>query len=231
MATTGEKIKFHLKCLGRRPAWLAEEVGISRTAIGKIINDATGNSKYLYKIAEALGVSYGYLVDGNQPISESKNGQAGLGLDVSELGVVSNTFINIPIYNIELSAGNGYSAGHEAVTDEYPIHQSVLNKMGIDQQEAVIVKVRGESMTDTLWDGDMVLIQTTDKTPTSHKIYAFRLDDELRVKRFVKQLDGSWRVVSDNADKTLYPDEVISSHTASKLEILGRVRRIIDREM
>lgn len=205
-------------------------IGVSRGTISGWVSGKMDQPRgdNLEKLAKVLRCSAKWLAFGDDEDLPTDNG---LGLDSSQLGTSNKNFVNIPIYDIELSAGNGRTSNGESITGEYPIHQSIIESMGVPASEAAIVKVRGDSMTDTLWDGDVVLIHTADKTPISDKIYAFRLDNELRVKRFFKQLDGSWRVVSDSNDKGSYPDEVVSAHNIEQLTILGRVRRVVDREM
>jgi phage repressor protein C with HTH and peptisase S24 domain len=86
-------------------------------------------------------------------------------------------------------------------------------------------------MAETLWDKDLVLVQTSVKKPVSNNVFAFALDNELRVKRFTKQMDGTWRIGSDNPDKNMYPDEYISHMNIDNVHFIGHVLKVIDRNL
>jgi len=230
MSSFSDRLNQRMHELKLNQVTVYTRIGVSRGTVSGWVNGTMEKPRgdNLEKLAKVLKCSAKWLAYGDDV--DSPKG-TGLGLDSSQLGESNKEFVQIPIYDVELSAGNGRTANGEPITGEYPIHQSIIDSMGLSVSDIAIVKVRGDSMADTLWDGDVVLIHTADKTLTSDKVYAFRLGNELRVKRFFKQIDGSWRVVSDSNDKSSYPDEVVSSHNIEQLTILGRVRRVVDREM
>jgi phage repressor protein C with HTH and peptisase S24 domain len=155
-----------------------------------------------------------------------------IGLNSSALGDPDiPQFINIPIYDVELAAGNGgYSAGDHSI-GSVPVSTDCLSRNNIYPPEASIVKVRGDSMDSTLKHGDTILIDTGAKKLTSNGIFAFEFEDELRVKRFTKQLDGIWRIISDNDDKNIYRDEMLSNYDINSLKIIGKVVTILERSL
>ncbi|WP_408586563.1 helix-turn-helix domain-containing protein [Novosphingobium sp.] len=57
----GERVEARLKVLGKTHAWLAERTGMSRQAIGRIINGGTTDSPHIFQIARALETSPEYL--------------------------------------------------------------------------------------------------------------------------------------------------------------------------
>ena len=52
----------------------------------------------------------------------------------------------------------------------------------------------------------------------------FVANKELRIKRFFKNIDGSLRIASDNADKSTYPDEIVAKENLNAIELKGRVK-------
>ena len=86
-------------------------------------------------------------------------------------------------------------------------------------------------MMPTLFNNDTVLLDLSTTKPISNKIFAFNFDGDLRVKRFVRQLDTTWRIVSDNEDKELYRDEILSHNNVERLKIIGRVASVIERTL
>jgi phage repressor protein C with HTH and peptisase S24 domain len=83
------------------------------------------------------------------------------------------------------------------------------------------VKVTGDSMRPTIFDGDVALVNTAERKITNGKVFAFIVDGEARVKRLFKQFDGRIRVVSDNPDKLQFPDEFLTPDHMP--EMVGRV--------
>ncbi|MGB2220848.1 S24 family peptidase [Neptunomonas sp.] len=144
---------------------------------------------------------------------------------------LESDFIQVPVYDVQLAAGNGTHVDHDNIVESLPISRKYLSDSGISADSATIVKVRGESMEHTLCDGDVVLVNTGISKPVSGKIFAFDFDGDLRVKRFIKRLDGSWRIVSDNEDKNIYADETLSAHNVEQLRLIGQVVTIVERKL
>lgn len=82
-------------------------------------------------------------------------------------------------------------------------------------------------MSPRLQDGDILLVNTADNKPSSGNVYAIAVDTELRVKRLVKRMDGSWIISSDNKANPAYVDETISNHNFEKLRIIGRAVKVL----
>jgi len=144
---------------------------------------------------------------------------------------LESDFIQVPVYNVHLSAGNGMRVDHEQIVERLPISRKYLADSGVPENQATIVEVKGDSMEYTLIDGDVVLVNTAIVKPVSGKIFAFDFDGDLRVKRFIKRLDGSWRIVSDNEDKNIYADESLSAHNIDQLRMIGQVVTIVKRKL
>lgn len=136
---------------------------------------------------------------------------------------LNDQFVLIPAYEeIQAGMGRGVANGLETVTDKHSYSQNWLEKNGLDPTRLRRIRGRGRSMEPTIFDGDMVLINLDEKKIVDGKVYAFRVDDEIRIKRLYRQLDGRVRVASDNPDKTTYPDEYLSINDMP--ELIGRVR-------
>jgi phage repressor protein C with HTH and peptisase S24 domain len=206
-----------------------QRLGVSRgtaSAWANGTNIPTGDN--LERLARALDCSPKWLMFGGDEGKETRS----LGLDSSALGEpAAHTFVDVPVYNVELSAGNGFDAGEVEIIDYHPISTKILEDLGMSLSESAVMKVKGDSMEETLWNNDLLLVQTSIKKPISNKIFAFAFENELRVKRFSKKMDGAWRVISDNHDKSMYPDEFISHMNIDSVNIIGHVRKVIDRSL
>jgi len=228
MSPITTRIQERMHTLKLKQVDIYQRLGVSRgtaSAWANGTNIPSGDN--LERLARALNCSAKWLMFGGD---ENHEAHSSLGLDSSPLGEDSkHLFVDIPVYNVELSAGNGVAAGEVEVIEYYPISQKILDEHQLSSSEVGVLKIKGQSMEKTLWHDDLVLVQTSIKRPISSKVFAVALDDELRVKRFSKQMTGSWRVISDNEDKGLYPDETISHDNIDNLNIIGCVFRVIDR--
>ncbi len=124
--------------------------------------------------------------------------------------------------DIGVSAGSGLDWDSDGQILSFPIPLSFLNSKGIAPENALIVKVNGDSMTPTLNDNDLVVI---DKNFSTFLNGIYVLKDSingLRVKRLDKDKDGNLKVISDNKnyETQIYSIEEMQDET---IVILGKV--------
>lgn len=87
------------------------------------------------------------------------------------------------------------------------------------------VRIDGDSMEPTLYDGDYAIINLDDNERViDGRVYAliFGSDRWGRVKRLYRTAAG-YRIVSDNSDKERFPDEIVEGDAADDIRIIGRV--------
>lgn len=139
----------------------------------------------------------------------------------------ATNFVNIPVFDIELAAGAGRHIDMEEVSDWVPIDQDWIYQNALSPDHLSVVYVKGDSMTPKLEDGDMLLINTAERRPVSGKIYAIAVENELRVKRLMKRMDGNWLITSDNKNNPEYQDEVIAPYNFENLRIIGQAVKVL----
>lgn len=124
---------------------------------------------------------------------------------------------------VEVSGGNGRIVP-EFVPTSYRQRYTLkwFQETGSKPGNVKVMRVRGQSMERTLFDGDKVAVDTGNTKLASNHVYVVVMGDEVRVKRLFRAADGRIRIVSDNSDKTLYPDEYVDDD-ASLFVIVGRV--------
>ena len=89
---------------------------------------------------------------------------------------------------------------------------------GRDPARLSLLPAKGDSMLPLIHDGDMMLVDESDRRPGARGgVYVIRLDDALIVKR-VNIKAGQVTVTSDNPD---YPP--IAPRAADEVEVVGRV--------
>lgn len=97
---------------------------------------------------------------------------------------------------------------------------------GVAPAQVRAMAVRGASMEPILFEGDTVAISLASTRIEDGRVYLFisggRAADA-RIRRLFRTSHGALRVVSDNADKTRYPDELLSADDIEQLIVIGRV--------
>lgn len=81
-----------------------------------------------------------------------------------------------------------------------------MQQKGYKPYHLITIKVKGHSMEDKLFEGDMVTLNTADTDPKDGEVFAVNYEGEPVVKR-MKRERGTWWLTSDNMDKARYPDK------------------------
>jgi phage repressor protein C with HTH and peptisase S24 domain len=117
--------------------------------------------------------------------------------------------------------GKGRHNEHVEVSGSHAYRSDWVMKNGWDPSQLAVISGEGDSMSPTINHGDVVLINLADTKLKSGDVYAIEDADGTRIKRLFKQLDGRVRVVSDNPDKRLHPDDYLTPDTGAHL--VGKV--------
>jgi phage repressor protein C with HTH and peptisase S24 domain len=224
-----------MKALGLTQEDLVDTLGVtSRGAVGHYFTGRRHlKTHQALSLARHLGMSMDELFGDELDVyGETKPAE---GLQVKEESNASEyqplQMYRVPVIDVSLAAGTGGHVDHEEVIGYRAVPMEGLLDANVEPCMARIVRVKGDSMDDTFIDGDTILVNSASKRLISDKIFAFELEGYLRVKRFMKMIDGTWRVVSDNPDKDLYPDETISPLNVDQLRIIGEVVALVFRKM
>ncbi len=74
-------------------------------------------------------------------------------------------------------------------------------------ENLLALKVHGQSMEPSLYDGDLVIVNTANHTPRDGVVFAINYEGEMVIKRMRREA-GQWMITSDNPNKIHYPDKV-----------------------
>lgn len=130
-------------------------------------------------------------------------------------------FVMFPRYEIEVGAGPGRVVQNEQIVDFVSFKEEwVRNFLRVPRKDLSLLTVKGDSMSPTLNDGDMILVDLRSQRIEDSAIYVLEFDDALLVKRIQRKLDGSVVIKSDNQ---LYDEEIIQKDRVGALRIVGRV--------
>ena len=128
----------------------------------------------------------------------------------------------VPKVEARLSAGtgslivDGNIEGYFAFRSDWLLHKGAPAQM-------VLMSVSGDSMSPTISNGDMVLVNQGQKDVIAGAIYAVGVDDSILVKRLDKQ-PGKLVLVSDNREA--YPPlelDMTDEAVCESVRIIGRV--------
>lgn len=228
----GKRIAERLAQLEKSQTWLAERSGVDEGTISALITRDSQRSQFAPALATALDVDILWLLTGEQVSGSLKLGAAGpvIGLPsnlYSRSGVeqdraeYADEIVLIPFIDAQVGAGPGVQNGDERTLDLHKYSRTWIERNGLHAPALRRVKVTGDSMRPTIFDGDVALVNTAERKITNGKVFAFIVDGEARVKRLFKQFDGRIRVVSDNPDKLQFPDEFLTPDHMP--EMVGRV--------
>lgn len=228
-----DRMRARMNELGLKAVDIHRMVGVSKTTVSFWLNGTNEvGGKNLLALSKALQCSPEWLKLGigapGSDLATNKENHAQFAVNSSPEWTEV-----VPVIKQHLSAGHG--ADGESSSDmfdgEEQVDASRLHRHGIQPGHARIVKIKGDSMYPTLWDGDTALADTYVPRLISGKIYAFYFDGDLKVKRFTKRLDGTWLISSDNKEDPSLKDEVVSPAATQQLHIIAQVKDLYSRDL
>lgn len=126
-------------------------------------------------------------------------------------------FVTVRRVDVRVSAGKGNIVTSEDDKSRLSFRADFLQSAGAGAESSVSVSVDGDSMEPTLPDQSTILVNLKSKEIVNGKIYAFRCDGNLLVKRLTSK-NGQITAISDN--KKYKPLEIgVDCHD---FEIIGR---------
>jgi phage repressor protein C with HTH and peptisase S24 domain len=175
-------------------------------------------------LAEAAGVNLSWLAQGEgvapDPLglaARARSSQSAT--DLAGLPDISQ-FLVLPKRPDAAAAGAGHQITDEP-TEFIGFRHDWLRATFQPDPSALILEIAvGESMEPDIRDGDLLLVDTTDRTFRNFGIYVIEARGERLVKRVQRKFDGSLILISDN---TRYQPECIPADLAKEVHVVGRV--------
>jgi len=120
--------------------------------------------------------------------------------------------------DIAASAGPGALAEDDRALGSEYFDPRLLHSLGVRVDRSAALRARGDSMAPTIEDGDLMLVDESDRKISARPgIFVIRIDGALMVKR-VAHFGEVLKITSDNPD---YP--VMLPRRSDSIEIVGRV--------
>ncbi|HDX1153342.1 XRE family transcriptional regulator [Pasteurella canis] len=196
--------------------WLAEQVGISQQAIGKILNG--GNTTKILEIATALGVDPNWLKTGEGSHDSS--------LVVSE----PSSEHKMKMDHLSVSAIAGYNGFNnsdypDVIRSIYFSENGLLEIVGKKTTQGLyLINVPTDSMSPTINKGDIVFVDVSINAYVGEGVYVFDLNGETYIKRLQRIPTGVIRALSDNP---LYPPFDITEKLFNTAVVRGKFIRVL----
>jgi phage repressor protein C with HTH and peptisase S24 domain len=134
-----------------------------------------------------------------------------------------DSFVQVPMVKLRLSAG---VTGFQTEPEQHDggtvgMRRDWVERKGLNPAKLIAILVKGESMEPTLYEDDIVVINTADRKPAVGEVFAVNFNGEPVVKRMQKD-GGRWWLASDNPDQRTYYRRACEGDSCL---IIGRVVR------
>jgi phage repressor protein C with HTH and peptisase S24 domain len=208
------------------PYELQRITGVPQPTIHRILTGESNDprTKTLQPLADYFGVPLADLRerDLSEPGDALEGLKPGSYVRVEEVRQGDERFTLIPKVRLRLTAGiSGFEVEPEpfdGTTAAVPT--GWIERNGYDRSKLIAIMVRGESMEQTFYEGDLVVVNTADQKLVDGVVYAVNYEGEPVVKRLTRDA-GQWWLTSDNPDQRKYYRRTCDEST----KIIGRVVR------
>jgi phage repressor protein C with HTH and peptisase S24 domain len=134
-----------------------------------------------------------------------------------------DSFVQVPMVKLRLSAG---VTGFQTEPEQHDggtvgMRRDWVERKGLNPAKLIAILVKGQSMEPTLYEDDIVVINTADRKPAVGEVFAVNFNGEPVVKRMQKD-GGRWWLASDNPDQRTYYRRACEGDSCL---IIGRVVR------
>lgn len=179
--------------------------------------------RYALNIERELGFSHIWVMTGDGDPRHAPLRHLRDAIPVRSADNDDSEFVQIQMVKLRLSAGiTGFQTepdGRDGGT--LGMRRNWIERNNLHPAHLIAILVKGESMEPSLYEDDIVIINTHDTKPVDGAVYAFNYEGEAVVKRLARDA-GQWWLTSDNPDQRKYHRKLC--HTSACL-VIGRVVR------
>ena len=130
-------------------------------------------------------------------------------------------FAFLPFYEEVLAAaGAGSAVVNDASHSVIGFDRQFLLDSGGSPQHSTVIRARGDSMTPTIPDGSLLVVDHSQTGISNGCIMVIGVGEDILVKRVRRRLDGLIDLISDNS---AYAPETLGPEALQQLRVIGRV--------
>ena len=215
MKTLGARLREARKLREMSQSELARRIGTAPNQISMIESGQSGTSiRTIVAAATTLNVSVDFLVGlvdvptSNRELLYSLQEKQAQILDLQSGQrefQPSDYVAHIELMDVRTGAGPGAVVHGEGVKAMIEFPWRWLRDRGLEPSKCRVISVVGESMEPTLADGCQILVDLSSRARRDQRICVVETDNELVVKRIVRNPEGGCLLASDNPDKSAFP--------------------------
>ncbi|MCX8017659.1 MAG: helix-turn-helix transcriptional regulator [Rhodocyclaceae bacterium] len=186
-----ERLRLALEQAGMSQAELARRIGVTPGAVSLWLSGETKTLKASNAVllAKHLGVNPEWLATGRGQMREHAAEPVEAGAEL------------VPVARVQLKLEAGITGYHVQQCDGsgQPIffRRDFIDRKGWRPSSLIALRVDGDSMEPTLYDGDLVVINTDETHPQDGHVYAINYEGQPVIKRLRRDA-GQWWLDSDN---------------------------------
>lgn len=206
--TRYERLRKLIEREGGNKASVAAKIGITRQYMQAVAADtptkSIGNS-LARRVEKAYQLQEGYLD----------------ALITNSIETVDG-FVEIPLLDIRGSMGPGlFQPEVDQVIQLIRLSRDWIREhcRGVSVKNLAIITGKGDSMSPTIADGALILVDTGRTQVDIDGVYVLARNGELFIKRMQRLLNGGYKIISDNER---YPAQDISQFDLDQVDVLGR---------
>lgn len=213
---------------GRSLSSIAREAGLSSTTLTRPVNDPehvfAPKLSTLEKVERVTGIALApFQKPSSEAIAVTRGEPAGLMDTAERIDFYEHAPPDrqlVPVFDLSASAGYGALVNeYEAIAYSLAFPPNYLRRVtSANPRDLAIISVKGDSMSPTLHDDDIVMIDTSKTSLGYDGLFVLRFDDALHVKRISRGRPGHVRIISDN--KVNYPE---LEYPVEDITVIGKV--------
>jgi phage repressor protein C with HTH and peptisase S24 domain len=179
--------------------------------------------RYALNIERELGFSHIWLMTGEGDARAAPLHGVRNAMPVRAAANDDAEFVEIQMVKLRLSAGiTGFRTEPERRDGgTLGLRRSWIERHQLRPEHLIAILVKGESMEPSLYEDDIVVVNTLDTRPVDGAVYAFNYEGEAVVKRLTRDA-GQWWLTSDNPDQRKYHRKLCKG---AECLVIGRVVR------
>jgi phage repressor protein C with HTH and peptisase S24 domain len=206
ISQVSERLESLRTALGLNKTKFAEKLGLTGRNYSDMIGmKAVRPSAEVMEAAVKLGANAHWLLTGEGAM------RAGPDEPLSPIEATFAGFLMFPLYDVSAAAGPERDVLTETKLTLMAFREEwIRGELRANPADLFLITVEGDSMTPTLADGQVLLIDKSRRQVADAGIYLVRYYDGLMVKR-VERHAGELRLISDNpayGPKVVRPDEM-----------------------
>jgi phage repressor protein C with HTH and peptisase S24 domain len=203
---------------------LARAMGVSPSALRKWLKgEAEPSRERLVALAHAASVGVAWLAEGEGPtptFEQPSDNRRRSGEHEAPAESDWRQFVLLP-HRPEAAAAGSITPPNPSGSEYMALrHDWVRATCGVEPSDVLLEIATGDSMTPTIRDGNLLLVDTTERAFRNFGVYVLEIDGQRLVKRVQRKHDGSLVLISDNA---VYQPDSVDKTAADRVVVVGRV--------